>query len=224
MDFILSLKMCLHRVAYDLMHAVTGAAAAVQATTMPCLLAAGRDESAKGGVFACACNALLNIHRRCLDALMSPPCSGAGSHGAFLAWDAASVMSRERARVLQGCVIQLASCAASLRVWSSAFACCFGDHSRLQPFLTRASGLQERQIEYLQELARDFGARWTGKGAINSANSDDITHVIAVSPDSPEAIWGIQNGHAVVKPSWLLCCSLSWRREAENSFAVTEWE
>lgn len=104
---------------------------------MPCLLAAGRDESAKGGVFACACSALLNIHRRCLDALMSPPCSGSGSHGSFLAWDAASVMARERARVLQGCVLQLASCAASLRVCPSAFACSMcatvADRSRLSP-------------------------------------------------------------------------------------------
>ena len=88
----------------------------VQAATMPCLLAAGRDESAQGGVFACACSALLTIHRRCFDTLLSPQCSAAGSNGAFLAWDAASVMKRERARVLQGCVLHLASCAAVLRV------------------------------------------------------------------------------------------------------------
>lgn len=86
---------------------------------MPCLLAAGRDESAIGGVFSCACSALLLIHRRCLETLMSQPCSAAASsNGAFLAWDAASVMRRERSRVLQGCVVQLASCAASLRVSS----------------------------------------------------------------------------------------------------------
>ena len=84
--------------------------------------------------------------------------------------------------------------------------------------------MQDRQIEYLQELGRDFGARWSVKGAINSNSSDEITHVIAISPDSPEAIWGMQNGRAVVKPPWLLCCSLSWRREAELSFVVSEWE
>lgn len=91
-------------------------AVAVQAATMPCLLAAGRDESAQGGVFACACSALLTTHRRCFDALMTPQSSAAGSHGAFVAWDAASVMKRERERVLHGCVLHLASCAAALRV------------------------------------------------------------------------------------------------------------
>jgi hypothetical protein len=80
-------------------------------------------------------------------------------------------------------------------------------------------GVQEKQVDYLIDLGRQLGAKWL-KCATSDSEAETVTHVIAVSPTSSEAVWATETQRAVVKPSWLLCCGITWTQVHEDEFSL----
>jgi hypothetical protein len=74
-------------------------------------------------------------------------------------------------------------------------------------------------VDQIQDLGRQLGAQWSNC-SVHSEDARAVTHVIAVSEDSPEASWGLQNERFVVKPAWLLCCAITWYHVRESDFVV----
>ena len=79
--------------------------------------------------------------------------------------------------------------------------------------------MQEKQVDHLLDLGRIFGAQWL-KCATTDNEAGQVTHIIALSPESSEAAWGAETQRSVVKPSWLLCCGITWTRVHEDDFAI----
>lgn len=79
--------------------------------------------------------------------------------------------------------------------------------------------VQEKQVDHLLDLGRQFGAKWMKCGT-SDQEADQVTHVIAVSPESSEVLWGAETQRSVVKPAWLLCCGITWTRVQEDEFSI----
>lgn len=79
--------------------------------------------------------------------------------------------------------------------------------------------VQEKQVDHLVDLGNQFGAKWL-KCETGSPEAEQVTHIIAVSGESTEVLWGAETRKAVVKPAWLLCCGITWRRVPEDDFTI----
>jgi hypothetical protein len=170
-------------------------------------------------------DALVRIHARLFRAADAAPDAPAlpSAHAA---------MTAERAAVLHGCTLMLASCARTLKVRAAppacgacAAACSILPRGCLHHITARVRAqpcdaplrAQEKQVDQLVELGLQFGAAWV-KGSTEDEAAQSVTHIIAVTPDSSEALWGAAKKLAVVKPAWLLCCSIMWHKVSEDEF------
>lgn len=88
----------------------------------PSLMAAQRDESAATGILACAQEALETVHGAAFEAMQhahTAPADGAAAP----TWDAPSALAQQRASVLNGVTLMLASCTLTLKVCRPSGAC-----------------------------------------------------------------------------------------------------
>lgn len=189
----------------------------MQGTAAPCLLAAGRDEAAHDSVLLYATEALLRTHTRFYQKLLAP----VGGVQAYRSTSVCNVMAEELATILKGCKLLLASCTSSLKVRrlpQQGIAPVQHTCPVSSPDLTPLC-MQEKQVDHLLDLGRLFGATWLNC-ATSDPEADQVTHIIALSPDSSEVAWGTETQRPVVKPAWLLYCGITWTRVQEDEFAI----